>query len=144
MGYGIRDRLREASWTKRARLALAIVVGVYLITVFFPQGWDKFDPDGFWAEPFARWGYPVWLRVGVGVLETAGSVMLVVPWLATWGGIATGMAMAGALYTRLPSGFWTDVAWISLWLATSLWVAWEWRDWRWQPVGGDVPNINRP
>lgn len=129
------DRLRAASWPKRVRLALAIAVGAYLITVYFDHGVDKFDPDGFWAGPFERWGYPVWLRWTVGVLESAGSVMLVIPWLATWGGIATGIAMTGALYTRVPSGFWVDVAWIAFWLALSLWVAWEWRDWRWPRRG---------
>ena len=125
------QRVRDASWPKRVRFLLALLAGAYLVTVFFPQGWDKFDSDGFWAEPFVRWGYPVWLRGLVGVLETGGSVMLVIPWLATWGGLATGVVMAGALYTRLPSGFWVDVAWIALWLVTSLWIAWEWREWRW-------------
>lgn len=125
------QRLREASWSKRARLGLALVVGTYLITVYFSNGVDKFDPEGFWAAPFERWGYPVWLRWTVGVLESAGSVMLVIPWFATWGGLATGIAMTGALYTRLPSGYWTDVMWISIYLASSLWVAYEWKDWRW-------------
>lgn len=128
--YGLRARLHAASWWKRARLAAALLVGLYLLTVFVPHGWDKFDPHGFWAEPFRRWGYPVSLRILVGVLETAGGIALVIPWLATWGGIATGVAMAGALYTRLPSGHWIDAAWIALWLTASLWVAWEWREWR--------------
>lgn len=123
--------MRHASWGKRARLGLAVAVGAYLITVFVPQGWDKFDPNGFWAEPFVRWGYPAWLRVLVGVLETGGGLMLVVPWLASWGGLATGVVMAGALYTRLPSGHWVDVMWISVWLVASLWIAFEWRAWRW-------------
>ena len=123
--------LRASTPAKRIRLALALAVGVYLITVFFHNGIDKFDPRGFWAEPFERWGYPVWLRWLVGALESGGSVMLVIPWLAAWGGLATAIAMAGALYTRLPSGHWEDVAWITLWLASSLWIAWEWREWRW-------------
>ena len=126
-----RRLLREAGVGGIIRLGVALLVGVYLIGIYFSNGVDKFDPSGFWAEPFRRWGYPVWLRLLVGVLESAGSVMLVIPWLATWGGLATATAMAGALYTRLPSGYWTDVAWIALWLVLSLWVAWEWREWRW-------------
>ena len=129
------ERLPDASSVKRVRLVLALVVGAYLISVFFSNGVDKFDPDGFWAQPFERWGYPVWLRWTVGVLESVGSLMLVIPWLATWGGIATGIAMAGAFYTRLPSGYWDDVAWITLWLCLSLWIAYEWKDWRWPGRG---------
>ncbi|MDX1395767.1 MAG: DoxX family protein [Gemmatimonadota bacterium] len=132
--------LREAGAFGIIRLGVALLVGVYLIGIYFSNGVDKFDPSGFWAEPFRRWGYPVWLRLLVGVLESAGSAMLVIPWLATWGGLATAVAMAGALYTRLPSGYWTDVAWITLWLALSLWIAWEWREWRWpqREVAGDT------
>lgn len=131
MVTGAIARLRAASWPKRVRLGLALLVGAYMITVYVSNGWDKFDPEGFWAEPFVRWGYPVWLRILVGVLEAAGGIMLVIPWLATWGGLATAVAMSGALYTRLPSGYWTDVMWISIWLAASLWIAFEWKDWRW-------------
>lgn len=124
------DRWRGAGGFQRLRWVLALAVGGYLITVFVPHGWDKFDPEGFWSAPFERWGYPVWLRILVGVLETGGGLALVVPPLATWGGLATATAMAGAFYTRLPSGHWIDLAWITGWLLASLWIAWEWRDWR--------------
>ncbi|MEZ4417723.1 MAG: DoxX family protein [Gemmatimonadota bacterium] len=119
-------------WT-RLRLLLAWVVGLYLLTVFVPQGWRKFDPEGFWSAPFQRWGYPPWFRVLVGILETGGGIALVVPWLATYGGTALALVMGGAFYTRWGSGYPMDLAWIAAWGAAALWVAYEWRSWRWRP-----------
>lgn len=113
-----------------ARRTLALAVGVYLGLMFIRHGVDKFDPAGFWAEPFERWGYPVWLRVLVGAIETGGGVALVIPWLATWGGLAVAVVMGGAMVTRAGTGNWGDVLWIAVYAAGCLWIAWEWRRWR--------------
>ena len=117
-------------WLLYARRALALAVGAYLGLMFIRQGVAKFDPNGFWTEPFERWGYPVWLRVGVGFIETVGGALLVVPWLATWAGLAVGAVMVGAAVTRAMGGWWIDVAWIASYLAGSLWIAWEWKSFR--------------
>jgi len=37
--------------------------------MYVRNGWMKFDPQGFWTAPFERWGYPVWLRLAVGMIE---------------------------------------------------------------------------
>ena len=72
--------------SKRVRLLLAWCLGLYLADMFVRMGWIKFDPKGFWTAAFVRWGFPPWLRVGVGVVEVVGGVMLVIPWLAPLGG----------------------------------------------------------
>jgi uncharacterized membrane protein YphA (DoxX/SURF4 family) len=101
-------------WLKRLRLLLAWGVSVWLALKFIPNGWDKFDPAGFWSEPFARWGYPVWLRWLVGALEVGGGTAILLPWLATYGGIALAVVMAGAFYTRFGAGFPDDLFWIAV------------------------------
>lgn len=112
---------------KRARLVLALLVGLYLAQMYVGAGWDKFDPDGFWAAPFERWGYPVWLRLSVGAAEVVGGVAIVVPWVATWGALLLGAVMLGAGATRALDGRWGDVLWIGVFAAALAWVGWEWK-----------------
>ena len=115
---------------KKARLVIAWVAGLYLASMFVSQGIPKFDPNGFWTEPFERWGYPAWLRVLVGGIEVAGGIALIIPWVASWGGLAIAVVMGGAWVTRAGGGWWVDVAWITVYLLAALWVAWEWWGWR--------------
>ena len=117
-------------WWIRIRRILAFLVGVYLARMFVRNGWDKFDPDGFWAEPFANWGYPVWLRLLVGFIEAGGGILILIPWTATYSGIAVAAVMAGAFYTRMGSGFPNDLMWIAGYAVALLWIAFEWRSFR--------------
>ncbi len=117
-------------WLKRIRLVAAWLLGLYLARMFVNMGWIKFDPEGFWTAAFERWGYPAWLRVPVGVLEVGGGIMLVIPWLATYGGLALAVVMGGAWVTGAGAGRWVDVAWITGYALACLWIAWEWRGWR--------------
>ncbi len=126
-------------WWKRARLAASWLVALYMTQLVVPMGVVKFDPDGFWTAAFDRWGYPVWFRLLVGAIETAGGVMLVIPWLASWGGLAVTAVMVGAWVTRANDGRWVDVAYITAYAAACGWIAFEWWGWRrprW-PASGD-------
>jgi len=118
------------TWWKRARLAAAWCLGLYLAVMYIRMGWIKFDPGGFWTAAFHRWGYPPWLRVVVGGVEVAGGAMLLIPWTATLGALAVAFVMAGAWITRYLDGRYVDVAWISAYFVALLWIAWEWRDFR--------------
>ena len=60
------------SWSKRVRLIAAWCLGAYRADMFIRMGWIKFAPEGFWTAAFARWGYPPWLRVAVGLIEVVG------------------------------------------------------------------------
>lgn len=114
-------------WLRILRRAAALAAGAWLGLMFLRMGVVKLDPDGFWTAAFERWGYPVWLRVAVGAVEAAGGPLLVVPWLASWAGLALAGVMVGAGLTRAGDGRWVDVAWIAFYLAGCLWIAWEWR-----------------
>ena len=125
-----------------ARRILAVAAGAYLGLMFIRMGVAKCDPEGFWTAPFERWGYPVWLRLAVGAIETAGGALLVIPWVATWAGLAVGTVMVGAGVTRMMDGRWVDVAWIAVYLVGCLWIAWEWRSLRLRrPLG---PVVSSP
>ena len=120
----------------RVRRTLAWLVGAYLAYLFVTMGWVKFDPDGFWTAPFERWGYPVWLRLLVGVLEVGGGLLLLVPRTARYGAALLVPVMLGALYTRVGDGRLVDAAWISAYLAALAWIAWEFRHARWPGAAG--------
>ena len=67
----------------------------------------------FWTRDFARWGYPDWFRVVVGLLELASFLLLLVPRFAGIGAAIFGVVMLGAIAThathhesvRLPFNF---------------------------------------
>ncbi len=119
-------------WLRRARLVGAWLLGLYLARMYVEMGWIKFDPEGFWTGAFERWGYPPWLRIGVGVAEVAGGIALVVPWIASYGAAVVAAVMAGAWATRAGDGRWTDVLWISLYLGALAWIGFEWWGYRWR------------
>lgn len=114
-----------------ARRVLALALGLYLAQLYVQMGWVKFDPNGFWTEAFEHWGYPVWLRWAVGILEVVGGVLLVIPWLASYGALSVLAVMAGAWFTRAGDHRWVDVAWLTAYVAGLVWIAWEWWSWRW-------------
>ncbi len=98
--------------------------------MYVEMGWGKFDPAGFWTPAFERWGYPAWLRLLVGFTETAGGVMLIVPWFASYGATGLAVVMLGAWITRFNDGRMVDVSWITAYLAALVWIAFEWWGWR--------------
>ena len=116
----------------RWRRVTAYVFGVLVAFVFISQGLMKFDPDGFWTPSFERWGYPVWFRYLIGVLETAGGALLLVPRTATYGAGVLLSIMVGAFITRLRDGRPGDLVAIVVYMALLLWFAYEWRDRRWR------------
>jgi uncharacterized membrane protein YphA (DoxX/SURF4 family) len=117
-------------WFRRIRLVVAWLVGLYLAQMYVSMGLAKFDPNGFWTAPFERWGYPEWLRVGVGAVETLGGVGLLIPWVASYAGGAVAVVMVGAGFTRLLDGRLVDVAFIAAYIVALLWVAFEYRGFR--------------
>lgn len=113
------------------RRVTAYVLGVLVALVFISQGLMKFDPDGFWTPAFERWGYPVWFRYLIGVLETVGGALLLVPRTATYGAGVLLPVMVGAFITRLRDGRPADLVAVVVYMTLLLWFAYEWRDRRW-------------
>ena len=72
-----------------------------LIVVFVRAGWDKFDSSSGWARAFTFWGYPVWFRVLVGVLEIGAALMLFWPRTAAYGAAVIIVVMIGGMATHV-------------------------------------------
>lgn len=125
-----REQPLKADWSKRVRMVAAWLAALYLARMYVGMGWVKFDPDGFWTEAFVRWGYPEWLRLLVGAIEVAGGVLILVPWVATWGAAGLVTVMIGAGATRLRDGNMVDVGFIALYSVALLWIAYEFWSWR--------------
>jgi uncharacterized membrane protein YphA (DoxX/SURF4 family) len=115
---------------KIARLVAAWCLGLYLARMYVEMGWIKFDPNGFWTKAFERWGYPVWMRLAVGAFEVGGGIMLLIPWVASYGAIAVACVMTGAFVTRMHDHRYVDSAWIAAYFVALAWIAWEWWPYR--------------
>ena len=75
-------------------------LSVMLILVFARAGWDKFDPGSGWSKAFNHWGYPVWFRILIGVLEVAAALMLIWPRTAAYGAAVIIVIMLGGMGTH--------------------------------------------
>ena len=122
-------------WKRRLRIALVVLVGLSLASVYVTVGLAKFSPDGFWTPAFERWGYPVWFRIAIGVIETVGGVMILIPWVASYGSLALIPVMIGAAVTRAGDEGFLDVASLGIYIVLLAWVAYEWWGWRWPKWG---------
>ena len=72
-----------------------------LVFVFARAGWDKFDPASGWARAFAFWGYPVWFRLTIGVLELGAAGLLLWPRTAAYGAAVIVVIMLGGMGTHI-------------------------------------------
>jgi uncharacterized membrane protein YphA (DoxX/SURF4 family) len=111
---------------RRARLAAAWLLGLYLAQLYLRMGWGKFGGDASWTVAFAEWGYPAWFRVLVGVIEVVGGLALVIPWTASYGAIAVSLVMMGAWSTLAHDLRWKDMAVVAVYGACLAWIAREW------------------
>ena len=68
-------------WSARTvgTAAAAWIPGILLALIFVPAGLAKFRDDSGWARAFAHWGFPVWFRVLIGVLEVGAAALVLVP-----------------------------------------------------------------
>lgn len=89
---------------RAGRIALEVLLwalSLFLIMVFARAGWDKFDNASGWARAFRVWGYPVWFRVFIGVVELAAAVLLAWPRTATYGAALIIIVMLGGMGTHV-------------------------------------------
>ena len=56
---------------------------------------------GVSTEMFARWGYPAWFAIFIGVLEALGAIGLLIPSLTRFAVYGLTVIMLGASYTHL-------------------------------------------
>jgi putative oxidoreductase len=58
----------------------------------------------FWIRDFARWGYPDWFRVVVGIMELVAFLLLLIPRSAGYGALIFATVMLGAIVTHATHG----------------------------------------
>jgi putative oxidoreductase len=121
-----------ATTRKKWRLIVVSALAALVGLVFVRQGVMKFDPGAFWTGAFERWGYPVWFRYTIGVLETAGGALLLVPRFTTYAATILTAIMVGAFFTRLGDGRTNDLVAIGVYMALLAWFAYERRNRRWR------------
>jgi uncharacterized membrane protein YphA (DoxX/SURF4 family) len=101
-----RDMALPSMTQKNRALAIGLELllwglSVMLILVFARAGWDKFDPGSGWAKAFAHWGYPVWFRLTIGVLEVSAAALLLWPRTAAYGAAVIVIIMLGGMGTHV-------------------------------------------
>lgn len=72
-----------------------------VVMVFVRAGWDKFNDASGWAKAFNVWGYPVWFRMFIGLLELAAALLLIWPRTAAYGAILIIAVMLGGMGTHI-------------------------------------------
>ena len=88
-------------WLRIGREVLLWALSGMLIMVFVRAGWDKFDDASGWARAFRFWGYPVWFRLLIGVLELMAAVLLLWPRTAAYGAAMIMVIMLGGMGTHV-------------------------------------------
>jgi len=90
--------------TRAARIGLEVVLWALtalLVMVFVRAGLAKFDPASGWSKAFAHWGYPVWFRVLIGLVELTAAALLLWPRTAAYGAILIVAVMLGGMGTHV-------------------------------------------
>lgn len=77
------------------------IPALLLVLIFAPQGYAKFSDTSGWAKAFDTWGYPVWFRVTIGVIELLAVGLLLWGRTAAIGAILILCVMLGAWGTHL-------------------------------------------
>lgn len=72
-----------------------------LVFVFGAQGLAKFSDSSGWASAFAHWGYPVWFRLAIGVLEVLAALLVLWPRTAPVGAALIVVIMLGGMGTHI-------------------------------------------
>ena len=91
--------------TKKGLIKTAAIwiVTVLLALVCLRSGLTKMPGMGgeqFWIRDFARWGYPDWFRIVVGIAELVSFLLLLVPRVAGVGAGIFAVVMLGAIFTH--------------------------------------------
>jgi len=93
--------MRKDSIIKALKLLGMWIPALLLVLIFVPQGWSKFSDTSGWAAAFRGWGYPIWFRVTIGIVELSAAVLLLLGRTAAFGAILIICVMLGAMATHL-------------------------------------------
>jgi uncharacterized membrane protein YphA (DoxX/SURF4 family) len=88
----------------RVRVVAAWAVAMLLALFFIQTGPGKLNPSPALVERFEGWGYSGGFARVVGIVETIGALIVLVPSLAAYGALLIATVMLGAIYTHLSTG----------------------------------------
>ena len=86
------------------KVVLLWMLTAFLTVIFLTAGGTKLAGFPVQADNFARWGYPGWFMYVVGVIETSGAIVLLIPRLAGFAALLLCGTMVGAALTHLMHG----------------------------------------
>ncbi|MDH3495059.1 MAG: DoxX family protein [Acidobacteriota bacterium] len=109
---------------KKLLYVLSWVFAVLLAILFLLAGAGKLG--GGATEMFAKWGYPSWFAIFIGVAEVAGAIGLLIPRLTRLAIIGLTILMIGAAYTHVAAGEGLDVL-RPIIFGIFLWLVWFFR-----------------
>jgi uncharacterized membrane protein YphA (DoxX/SURF4 family) len=89
-----------ATW----KLVLLWMLTVLLAAFFLMAGGSKLASSPSSLANFTRWGFPGWFMYVVGVMETGGAIVLLIPRLAGLAALVLCGTMVGAALTHLLHG----------------------------------------
>lgn len=87
---------------QKALYIVSWVFAVLLAVLFVLAGAGKLG--GGATEMFAKWGYPAWFAIFIGVAEVAGAIGLLIPKLTRLAILGLTLVMIGAAYTHVAAG----------------------------------------
>ena len=93
--------VQNQSLTRIAKVVGKWIPALLLVLIFAPQGYAKFSETSGWSKAFHAWGYPVWFRITIGVIELLAVVLLLLGRTAAVGAILIICVMLGAWGTHL-------------------------------------------
>ncbi len=102
----------------------AQVLSIMLAVVYLIVGIAQIAGVAGIAESFARWGYPAWFRIVIGVLELAGAAILLLPKASALAAVGLAVLMAGAMYTHVQAGEYPMILLNALLVALLGWLGW--------------------
>jgi putative oxidoreductase len=93
--------VRQPTSGTRGRVVVLWAATLVLTIFFMLMGIPKVLGQTGWVTRFRAWGYPDWFLPLVGAGEIAGSIMLMIPRLATLGAMVIATIMVGAAATHI-------------------------------------------
>jgi putative oxidoreductase len=93
--------MKSGTLAAAGRIAAAWIPAVLLVVIFTPQGLAKFDDASGWSAAFRAWGYPVWFRMLIGVIEVLAVACLLWGRTAIYGAAMIVAVMLGGMATHI-------------------------------------------
>ena len=95
---------------RKTKEVLLWIVTIFVVFIFAKAGIRKFPDAGPWTQTFHRLGFSDSFRILIGVVETAGALLLVWPRTAAYGAIVNIAVMIGAIVAVISHGL---LGWIA-------------------------------